>query len=317
MRKNILLFLAAAIILGIAIDLPAQVFNKIVAIVNDEVITQQDMDQLLGVLYAQYVQAYKGDELLKKMEEVKRDLLNQMIEDKLILSRAKELGIQVADKEVEERLQEIRNGFPTDSFFNNTLEAQGITVGDLKIRYRDQIMMKKVVNYEIKSKTDILPSEISEYYEKNREQFKRQEKYRVSHILIKAQSEVDFELAKVEIQDVYNKLVAGQDFKTLARIHSEGPNKEDGGDMGYASKGEMIEELDREIFSLKNGEFSNPIKTSVGYHIVKVDDIQHSGYMSLEEAQEDIKMMLYQQKLKEKVDRWLSGLRSQAYISIK
>ena len=90
----------------------AETINKFVAVVNDEVITQQDVDQLLAVLYAQFSQQYRGDELLKKMEEVRKDILNQIIEDKLILSRAKELGIKVTESEINERLEYIKKGFP-------------------------------------------------------------------------------------------------------------------------------------------------------------------------------------------------------------
>jgi len=115
----------------------AETINKFVAIVNDEVITQQDIDQLLAVLYAQYSQEYKGDELLQKMEQVKKDILNQVIEDKLVLSRAKELNIKVTESEISERLDYIKNGFSSEEEFYKTLETQGITIANLKDRYRD------------------------------------------------------------------------------------------------------------------------------------------------------------------------------------
>lgn len=295
----------------------AQVVNKVVAVVNDEIITQQDVDQLKAVLYAQYVQEYQGEDLLKKMEEVGKDLLRQMIEDKLILSRAKELSIRVSEDEINERLRYIKNNFPSEEAFNDTLEAQGITVANLKDRYRDQLLMKKVVELEIRSRVSVLPSEIAKYYEEHRPEFKREEKYKVSHILIKAADDISFELAKVEIDDIYNKLKQGYDFSELAKEYSQGPNKETGGDMGYISRGEMLEELDQVIFSLKPGEFSEPVKSKIGYHILKVEDISNSGYFSLEEAKGDIENFLFQQKLKEKLDEWVSELKSKAYISIK
>lgn len=300
-----------------AICVEAQVVNKVVAVVNDEVITQQDVDQLLSVLYAQYVQEYKDDELLAKMEEVKKDLLRQMIEDKLILSRAKELNIKVTEEDVDERLERIKNAFPSEEDFYNTLETQGITIANLKDRYRDQVMMRKIVNFEVKSKISVLPSETSEYYEKNRSEFRQDERYKVGHILIKAGDEVGFELAKVEIQNIYNKLKEGRDFGELAKEYSQGPNKDRGGDMGYIEQGEMLEELDNAIVTLKPGEFSVPVKSQIGYHILKVEDIRHGGFLSLDDVQRDIKKMLFQRKLKEGLREWLDELRSKAYISIK
>lgn len=310
-----ILFLALMIVFPAYVY--AQVVNKVAAVVNDEIITQQDVDQLKAVLYAQYVQEYQGEELLKKMEELDKDLLKQMIDDKLILSRAKELSIRVSDEEINDRLKYIKNNFPSEQAFNETLETQGITVANLKDRYRDQILMKKVVELEIKSRVSVLPSEIAKYYEGHRTEFKRDEKYRVRHILIKASDDVGLELAKVEIDDIYNKLKQGYDFSELAKEYSQDPNKEAGGDMGYIKPGEMLEELEQVIFSLKPGEFSEPLRTNIGYHILKVEDVMNSGYLSLEDVKADIEAFLFQKKLKEKLEEWLAGLRSKAYISIK
>ncbi|MFC1621114.1 peptidylprolyl isomerase [Candidatus Omnitrophota bacterium] len=295
----------------------AQVVNKVVAVVNDEVITQQDVDHLLAVMYAQHVQAYTGDELLEKMEELKKDILKRIIEDKLILSRARELRINVTDGEILNKLESIKSGFPSEEEFYGTLQTQGVTVANLKERYEDQILMRKIVNLEVRSRVDVVPSEISEYYEKHREEFKQDEKYKVRHIFIKASDDVEFELAKVEITDIHDSLKKGRRFATFARQYSQGPNKDRGGDMGYIGRGEMLQELDEAIFSLKPGEISDPIKTQVGYHIVKVEDIKHSGYLSLDDVKKDIEEMLFKKKLQEKLGDWLAELRASAYISIK
>lgn len=315
--KNFISILAFVFFMAASLSSEAETINKIVAVVNDEVITQQDVNQLLAVLYAQYVRAFKGDELLQKMEELKANVLQQMVEDKLILSRAKELNIQVTEKEIEEKLEYIKSGFSSEKEFYGMLETQGITIGNLKDRYRDQIMMKKVVDYEIRSKINVLPSEASQYYEIHRSEFKIDEKRKVRHILIKAEDDVGFELAKVEIDGIYDRLKQGQDFSELAKEYSQGPNKETGGDMGYISRREMLTELDEAIFSLNAGEFSSPIRSKIGYHILKVEDISHSGYLGLADVQDDIKKMLFQAKLKEKLEVWLAELRSKAYISLK
>lgn len=309
-------FIPIFILLPGAID-AAETINKVVAVVNDEVISKQDVDHLLAVLYAQYSQEYKGDELLKKMEEAKRDILGQMIEDKLILSRAKELGIKVTDLEIKDKLENVIKGFPTEGEFYKTLETQGVTVADLKDRYRDQIMMKKLIDMEIKSRIAVLPSEISDYYEKNKDAFKKDEEYRVKNILIKASDDVSFELAKVEIDNIYNKLKEGADFDAIARTSSHGPNAEQAGELGYIKRGQMLEGLDEVIFKLNKGEFSETVKSNIGYHIFKVEDIRHAGYLSLEDVRGDIQTQLFKKKFKAKIDEWLSELKKKAYICIK
>ena len=315
LKTKIIVITIAIALFGVLAQ--AETINKFVAIVNDEVITQQDIDQLLAVLYAQYSQEYKGDELVQKMEEVKKDILNQIIEDKLVLSRAKELGIKITESEIDERLDYVKKGFPSDEEFYKTLETQGVTIANLKDRYRDQLMMKKLVDYEVKSKISVLPSEISDYYEKHKDQFREKDKYKVKNILIKAKDDVSFELVKVEIEDVFNKLKEGGSFDDLAKQFSQGPNAEKGGDMGYIEQGQMLEALDKAISKLKPGEFSEPVKSDIGYHIFKVEDIQYGKQTSLEEAQKDIQLMLFQDKFKAQVSEWLSGLKKKAYISIK
>ncbi|MFA5389717.1 MAG: peptidylprolyl isomerase [Candidatus Omnitrophota bacterium] len=295
----------------------AGTINKFVAVVNDEVITQQDVDQLLAVLYAQYTQEYKGDDLLRKMEEAKKDILNQIIEDKLVLSRAKELDIKVSDSEIDERMEYIKKGFPSEQEFYKTLETQGVTVANLKERYKDQIMMKKLVDYEVRSKISVLPSEISDYYEKYKDRFRSADKYRIKNIVIKARDNVGLELAKVEIENVHKKLSEGGDFDELARQYSQGPNAEKGGDMGYVERGQMLEVLDSAISKLNKGEFSAPVQSEIGYHILKVEDVEYGSHAALEDVQKDIQMALFQDKFKNKVQEWLSGLKDKAYISIK
>lgn len=315
--KNFKIFLFLVLFIADSVCGEAQVVNKVVAVVNNEVITQQDVDRLLAVLYAQYVHSYDQDELLEKMEQLKKDILNQIVEDKLVLSRAKELDIKVRDSEIEGKMEQVKSGFPSEDLFYKTLEIQGITVANLKDRYRDQLMMEKVVDSEIKSKISVLPSEISEYYEDHRSEFRKEPRYKTRHILIKAEDDVAFDLAKVEIEEVYDRLLKGADFAELARQYSQGPNRDKGGDMGYIRLGEMLKEIDNTIVLLKPGEFSGPVRSEIGYHILKLEDMESPGYFTLEEAQNNIKLMLFRTKFKERLDEWVAGLKLKAYISIK
>lgn len=316
-KSKFILIICIIILLAMPLSAYPEVINKVVAVVNDEVITQQDIDQLLAVLYAQFSQSYKSDVVIKKMEEAKKDILNQVIEDKLVLSRAKELGLKVTDAEVDDKLNSVKSGFPSEKEFEDTIASQGITLAVLKDRYKDQIMMKKLVDYEIKAGISVLPSEISGYYEKHREDFKRDEKYKIKNILIKASDEVGFELARIEIAGIYNKLKEGYSFDEIAKSRSQGASADNSGDMGYIGRGEMREDLEKVIFKLKSGEFSEPVKSDIGYHIFKVEDIKNNGYFSLDEVNKDIQLMIFQQKFKDKLKEWLDNLKSKAYISIK
>ncbi len=316
--SNLRLILVFSLSLFFLQDLTlAEVVNKVVAVVNDEVITQQDVDELLAVLYAQYVHTYKMDELLKKMEEAKQTIVEQMIEDKLVLSRAKLIGLEVTDKEIEEKLQEVKDGFPSEEEFYNTIQTQGLTIQSLKNRYRDQILMRKAVEKEVRTKVDVLPNEITEYYQSHKEEFKQNKKVKVKNILLRAKDEIEFELARVQAEQIIERLKKGEDFEKLAEEYSQGPGASSGGDMGYIEKGQMIKELDEEVFSLNIGEISRPIKTDLGYHICKVEDIKYGGVLSLEEAYGQIYEKLFRMKFQQALKEWLEDLKKKAYISIK
>ena len=318
MKKFAVLILLYAVLLFPAC-LKAEIVDGIVAVVNNEVVTQVELNAILLPIYTQYKSTYSDEELLKKIDEAKKNILYQLIEDKLILQEAHKIGMPATDEEVAERLEQIKSQFSSSQEFKSALASQGLTVVDLKEKYREQIMIKKMVNREVRSRVSVTPIEIALFYEKNKDDFNLPAQVKVMTIMIR-KSEADPEsntdsLKKIKMIEL--KMAEGEDFTKLAREYSQDPSAVDGGDMGYINKGQMMKKIDEVIFSLQPGEISETIETPVGYHVFKIVEVKEAGAESFDEARMQIENYLFQEKAKERFDEWMTNLKENAYISVK
>lgn len=297
----------------------AQVVDKVVAVVNNEVITQRDLEQELAPIYAQYKSAYQPEELETLMEEARLNILKQMIEDRLMLQEAREIRIQVSDEEIEEKLEWVKVKFESEIEFMDVLEMEGITVRDLEAQYREQIMVAKIIGREVTSKVMISPQEVSDYYTLHPEEFIEPEKVKVLNILIRPEkpSEKSWGRARRKAEALLNRLRDGADFRELARDYSQGPNPDHGGDMGYLAKGQMLTEIDEVIFNLGIGEVSGLIKTKLGYHILKIEDRTAERVKEPSEVQDKIEEIIFKEKFEQRFKEWMEKLKENAYISIR
>jgi len=289
--------------------------NKIVAVVNEDVITQADLDIALAAVIAEYRQSYSGDELAMKIEEARQEILNQMIEDRLILQEAKRYKIEVDEAEIEERLNDVRSRFTSDSDFDDALNESGITFDILKNRYREQIMMGKLVNYEVREKVVVTPTEISEYYANHTDEFNSPGSAHLKNIVVRFEG--DDLLVKQKVDDIYRLIKEGRDFSDVARQYSQGQNAPEGGELGFVEKGQMRKEFDDVVFNLEPGEVSPPIKTETGYYIFKVEEKQGSHLRSLPEVHNYIENLIFQEKAKKRYKEWMDKLKRNAFIQIK
>ncbi|MDB4349861.1 peptidylprolyl isomerase [Omnitrophica bacterium] len=308
-------------ILILAARLPsyARVVDKIVAVVNDEVITQAEVDKILYPLYQQYSEIYKTDkELYKKLDESRVDILRQLVHDRLILSEARKLNITVEEREIDERLEMVKKGLAEkEESFNDLLKEQNLSIGDLCKKYEEQIMIEKTIDREVRSTIEIQPSEIDNYYTEHIEDYTQHQQVAVYTILIKLKSQRTPLESRQLTDDIHKMIADGGDFRELAKNYSEGPYRETGGDLGYVTRGQMLKEIDDVIFSLKVDEVSDVIESPIGYHICKAYERKEGKVVPLQEIRQKVSMSLYKAKVQERFEDWLEKIKSDAYISIK
>ncbi len=303
---------------------------KIVAVVNDEVITQTELDRALAPVYLQLRDSMQPEEMAAKAKEIKEKVLQQLIEERLMLQEARnpkpvevskgKIGtpppVTVSDVEMEELVKQAAARFETPEAFHLALSEQGITLEDLKSRYRDEITVQKLIGREIHSRVSVSPAEVTAYYRSHPQEFQTPAAVQVALILIKPQSSQDNSRAAGQVQDLYRQLTQGADFYELAKRYSDGPNAAMGGRIGFLDQGKGRKEIDGVLFKLKAGEVSPVIQTPIGFHVFRIESIRSSRQAQLEEAKNQIQDRLFQQKSTARYKEWIAKLKMDAYISV-
>lgn len=301
-----------------ATDSTALTIDRIVAIVNNEVITQVDLNRAEATIRAEYMGIYPDpQEFAQKLAIARKNIISQMIEEKLILSEAKRYEIEVEPAEIQARLDKIKTSFSSEEEFEQILEDEGLTLKDLRERFNEQEVMMKAVDYFVRAEIKIDPEQLQQYYQAHQSELARPEKVHLRCILIKCERPEDEYEALHKARRVYERLKSGDDFEELVKGYSEGANVEEGGDLGWIEKGQLIEAIDQTIFSLGVGEFTDVLKTPSGYRIFKVEEIEPKQPLTFSQAQDVIRQILYEQKFTEKFRAWIEKLKQDADIEIK
>ena len=313
-QRTALLFLAA--MLWVSPARASEVVERILAVVNDEIVTEQDLEIVMAPVVAQYRTMYTGKEYEEKFKEAHQEFLNKVIDDKLILSEAKRKQVIVKDAEVDDMLSEVRNKFPSREAFVRAIEDQGLTEKKLWNRFHDQLMTQKLVAYEVKSKVSVSPGDVNEYYKTHSQEFVQGDRVHLQHILVRTSTRTEEE-AKALADGLVLKLRAGESFEELAKAHSEGAEASEGGEMGWVEKGQLVGDIDEKVFALKEGQVTDSIQSSLGYHIFKMTERKQFSVKPLSEVRSQIQDTLFKQKLRGRLEDWMKSLKKNAYISIR
>lgn len=265
--------------------------GEIVAKVNGDSIYKEDFDKDFNV-YKKAVESKVGSEIWKQLEEeAMRKFLDKLIIEQIISQKAKELGIEVTDKEVEEEIKNYINYFENEEKFKEFLKQSNITEEYFRKEIKKEMLISKYKE-EVLKDVEISIDEAKKYYEDNIDLY-RDYRVRARHILVKTEDEA---------KEILKQLNNGKDFAELAKEKSIGPSAANGGDLGYFGKGQMVPEFEKAAFSLEPGQISDIVKTQYGYHIIKVEDKIDKVY-SFDEVKdnviEELKNREYDKKLKE------------------
>lgn len=303
MKKCVLglVFLLSLLGLGHAQDLTN--VDRIIAVVNNEPITQSDMDELLAVYYMQGASAGKSEkEIIEEIKKMQPLALNRLIEDKLILTEAKKQKIEVDEKAVEERINQIKRSFSQNYDFEEALIEQGLTPSGLRNKIREQQMMSLFVETSVKRNIRVSPTEVAAYYQANHDQFSDPESAEVDSIFCDSIKKAD---------EALSRLKAGQDFAAISQEFSLSSP------LGLVKKGELIKDIDDAIFSLSEKAISDVVKANNGFYIFKLVKKNPAAKLSLAEAEDKIRDKLFRDKMDEGFKKWIEELKKSAYVVVK
>ncbi len=251
----------------------------------------------------------------------KEIILDQIISQEVLVQEAKKEGIKVYKKEINAYVQKAIDQSGWDEVkFEQVLEAQGMTLSDLKKLYGVSLVIEKLLNKSVLDKIDISDEDIEQYYNDNHDLYKfNSDARKAEHILIRVGDGYHTDAEALElINDALSRIRDdGEDFNEVAVDVSEDPSvKTNKGDLGYFGPGAMVPEFDDVVFSMTDiGSISDPVKTDFGYHIIKLLDIAKEGeYMSLDNVKDQIKQLLLTEAKRDAVEAYITNLRNEATI---
>lgn len=290
----------------------AETANRIVAFVNDDIITTGELTARVEMFIEEQARTVPEED----WSAIRKGILNQLVEQRLVLQEAKRANVLVESAEVTVRIDDMRARFESEEAFQDSLAESGLTEEKLREQVREQLLGQRVVNQQVRSTIVVSPQEVAQVLGDRPELAKPGDRVRVSHVLVRVGEERTDDAASQIIQDLLAQLAAGAEFSALARRHSEDPHAAEGGELTWMAQGELMPELDAVAFRLKPGEVSEPIHTRLGIHLIRLEERREASSLSLMEANHAVYQQLYQQKFEQAFGRWIERLKAQAYIRI-
>lgn len=319
MRKLFLLVGFVLISYGPA-SLCEAVVDRIVAVVNQEIITLSDVEKWTKSLKAEIV----TEDRLEKRERtqaVSRQVLEKLIEEKLLDQEVKKSGVKVSTKDVEATLEEVkrRNG-ATQEELEEALTVEGLTLEAYKKQIERNLQRQKLIHWAVKVEEKVGEKELREFYQKNMGRYRTNETYRPAQILFvipKESTPEEIRDIRRKCQKVLERIKKGEDFGELALLYSEDSSNKDHGDLGFFKKGELLPSFEREALRLKVGEVSGILRTEFGFHIIKLLDRKGTDPLPFEDVKEKVKADYLEGEIQKALKQFISSLKEKAVIEIR
>ena len=301
-----------------AITPDGTVVEDVIVRVNDQIISRSDMERQQQQLDQEIRQggAQAGDPT-----ERQKNMLRDLIDQQLLLSRGKELGV-TGDTELVRRLDELRKQNHLESLedLEKAVRAQGLSYEDFKAQIRNGVVTQTVVRDEVSRKLQMTPADERRFYDAHKTEFSQPEQVRLSEILVPLPADANdaaIAQAQQKADGVVTKLRAGANFSDTAKSTSGGPTASQGGDLGYFKRGALAQVLEDKTFPLKAGDFTDPIRTRQGFVILQATEHQQAGVPELAKMEQQVQEAMYQEQMQPALRAYLTHLREDAYVDIK
>ncbi|HUX43331.1 MAG TPA: peptidylprolyl isomerase [Terracidiphilus sp.] len=304
-----------------------RVVERIIARVNDRIITTTDYERAEKELNQE---GRQNGASMQEMADSRRNLLRNLIDQQLWLSKGKQLGI-TGETDLINRLNEIRKQYHLASLedLQKAAEQQGVSYEDFKANIRNQIVTQSVMRQEVGSHISVAPGEVRRFYDEHKQEYSQPESVRLSEILISTDKAAPAQAggaqpteaerladAEAKTKSIEAKLQAGGNFSELAKAFSDGPTASQGGDLGTYKHGELASVFEDKAFPLKTGQWTEPIRTRQGFVILKVVQHNAGGIQPFKNVEQDVEQAYFMSKMEPATRAYLTQMRDEAYLEI-
>lgn len=303
LRGMLLLIVMLSFLAACGGEKPSQPPAPAVATVNGQSIDLREFEKALGEETA----LAKREIPLKteETESLKEEVLDNLIRERIMIQRARDLYLSIGEAELAARMEEIRKDY--NGQFDKLFGEGGISLPEWKEALRKRMLLEKLIARDVNAKIQVAEEEAERYYIANRRAYATDRRVRVAQIVLP-----DGDRA----EGILKRLKAGEDFDKVAREVSIGPEAARGGDLGFFERGVMPEAIDRMVFSLPVGKVSRVARSPYGFHIFKVLGQAAAGGRKFADVREKVIADLRKQKEAEAYKIWIEGLKAKAAIRI-
>jgi len=309
-----------AVTLAAATTFAAQPVESIVVRVGDRIITRSMYERRLRDIFAEADQSgIPADQIATRKKELRRNLVDDLINELLIKDRADRLNITVSDAEIKDAIARLKQqyGITTDAQFDESLKKSGLTRAEMETRLRDTLVTNKVFARELRNREDLDDHELRERYDREKEHYRLPERARLREIVIlRPENSAEVDAARKKADEITASVKGGADFAKTATTVSEAGTKEKGGDLGEGNRGELLPDLDKAVFNAAQGAIIGPIETKSGWHILKVEQRLPSEVPAFESVKDRLRKDASDETFQRDLKAYLDRLRKDAFIQI-
>ncbi|MCZ7626489.1 MAG: peptidylprolyl isomerase [Candidatus Methylomirabilis sp.] len=300
----------------------AVILDRVVAVVNDDVITLTEVQEEGLQAIRKIVENTLGMERERQLRSTEQQILDELILRRLQLQEAKKENIEVTPAETQTAIEELkkRNGLSGDEDLRAALSRELLSEEQFRRGITEQVLLTKLVSRRVRSKVVVLDEEVQQYYEQRQDQFTEIPQFKIRHLLVTVSPQAtpaDQSRARKRIEEAQARLKMGTDFSTVAKQYSEGPLASSSGEVWTMKRGELAPELEEAAFALPVGQPSDIITTSAGFHLIVVEERVPGRTLSFDQVKERLRAILFDQKTEAKFKEWIEGLRTKANVEVK
>ena len=290
--------------------------SKPVAVVNGVEVTLKEWQRELKKVRDRYAMQNVFPEAAKR-KQLEEDVLERIIERELLWQDAVQQGMVVSDKAVLAELETMKKQYGNETILNNMLKNWKMSRQEYLELIKKDLTINALIKQNIGAAITISDAACKNYYQNNLEKFKVQEQIRVSHICIftyEDDPEDKLKKAHATIRSLQKRLKEGESFEDLAREASECASSERGGDLGFIERGAMDPQFDKTAFALKLNKVSPIVRSSLGYHIIKVTDRKPARLLAFDEVKTQLERQLKERIIDNRLKDNFSRLQKQADV---